>query len=163
MTDRDRLSRVGPPVPPARPGRDPVVVATSAVLVGIGLLHVAWGAGVSFPRVDSGALTDAVVGSDRRPSPAACYAVATALGAAAALVGGAPARAPRLGRVGRTGVATILGLRGVLGVVGRTDLVSPGSTSHRFRRWDRRLYAPLCLALATGAARSIRTTPGHAA
>jgi hypothetical protein len=31
---------------------------------------------------------------------------------------------------------------------GRTDLLSPGATSARFRAKDRRLYSPLCLALA---------------
>ncbi len=38
--------------------------------------------------------------------------------------------------------------RGALGLAGRTDIVSPGSVSERFRRLDRRCYSPLCLALA---------------
>ena len=48
-------------------------------------------------------------------------------------------------------VAAVLGVRGCLGLVGRTDVVAPGSTSAAFRARDRRLYSPLCLALAVGA------------
>jgi hypothetical protein len=42
-------------------------------------------------------------------------------------------------------------------MAGRTDLVSPGSISPRFRRLDRRYYSPLCLALAMAAGSSART------
>jgi hypothetical protein len=45
-------------------------------------------------------------------------------------------------------VAAVLSGRGLLGLAGRTDVVSPGSSSARFRRLDRRVYSPLCLALA---------------
>ena len=38
------------------------------------------------------------------------------------------------------------------GLAGRTDLLVPGSESERFRRLDRRVFGPACLALATGAA-----------
>ena len=44
--------------------------------------------------------------------------------------------------------ADALAVRGLLGLAGRTDIVSPGSSSSRFRELDRRLYSPLCLALA---------------
>jgi hypothetical protein len=36
----------------------------------------------------------------------------------------------------------------MLGLAGRTRLVSPSSASPRFIRLDRRVYSPLCLALA---------------
>ncbi|MFF3128447.1 hypothetical protein ACFVRD_40665 [Streptomyces sp. NPDC057908] len=36
--------------------------------------------------------------------------------------------------------------------VGRTDLLSPGSVSARFRRLDRLVYSPLCVALAASTA-----------
>ncbi|HMJ36036.1 MAG TPA: hypothetical protein VK501_19180 [Baekduia sp.] len=39
-----------------------------------------------------------------------------------------------------------------MGLAGRTDLVSPGATSERFRSLDRGYYAPLCLTLAALAA-----------
>jgi len=124
---------------------------TAGTLVVIAGLHVAWGWGSPFPFADRDQLADAVVGARRVPSSSACYAVAGALGAAAALVQGVPRLAPRPRRVGLLGVAGVLGLRGVLGLAGRTGLASPGSESPRFRRLDRRLYAPLCVALALGA------------
>ena len=52
-------------------------------------------------------------------------------------------------------VAAVLGARAVLGFTGRTEVVSPGSVSARFRRMDRRFYSPLCAALAVGAASSL--------
>ena len=133
---------------------DPFVGATSAVLAGIGLLHVGWGLRVPMPGVDGARVADAVVGSDEMPSPAACFAVAVALAAAALLVAGVPSRWPRLRRVGQTGVAVVLGGRALLGATGRTDLVAPGPTSVQFRKWDRALYSPLCAALAAGAIRA---------
>ena len=59
----------------------------SAALFAISGLHVAWGLGASWPRID------------REPaSPGACFAVAGLLGVAAGLVAGRPHRAPRLSR-----------------------------------------------------------------
>jgi hypothetical protein len=82
--------------------------------------------------------------------------VAGALTVAATLVADVP-RLPRaVQHLGVTGVAVVLATRGALGLVGRTDVVSPGSASSRFRRLDRRMYSPLCLALAVGALRSRR-------
>ena len=123
---------------------------TAVTLAGLAALHVAWGAGSSVPFDDRDDLADAVVGTTAVPSQAACFMVAGALSTAAALVLGLPAGRPALRRAGLLGVTTVLGGRGLLGVVARTDLVSPGSTSPRFRQLDRRLYAPLCLALAGG-------------
>jgi hypothetical protein len=50
----------------------------------------------------------------------------------------------------------VLSVRGVLGVAGRTDLVSPGSSSPRFRALDRKLYSPLYLTIAALAAPAAR-------
>jgi hypothetical protein len=136
--------------------RDPFVTATSAALAGAAALHVAWGARVSLPGVDGDRMAQAVVGSDDVPSPAACYAVAAALGTASALVAGVPGWLPRLRKLGQVGVAAVLGGRGLIGLAGRTDLVAPGPVSDRFLVWDRRLYTPLCLALCAGAVRAAR-------
>ena len=73
-----------------------------------------------------------------------------------AIVADVPIGPARLRRVGRYGVATVLAARGFAGAFGRTDLLSKGSTSARFRSLDRRYFSPLCLALATGAAVSRR-------
>jgi hypothetical protein len=51
-------------------------------------------------------------------------------------------------RLGTGTVVAVLAGRGALGLAGRTRLVSPTSTSARFARLDRRVYSPLCLALA---------------
>ena len=57
----------------------------SAAPLAIGGLHVAWGHGASWPRID------------REPArPIACFAVAGLLGVATGLVAGRPRRAPRL-------------------------------------------------------------------
>ena len=129
---------------------------TAATLVGIGVLHAMWGRGSTFPFADREQLNDTVVGQDATPSPVACYAMAGLLVTAGALVAGLPSPNSRLRRVGVATVAGVLGARAALGFAGRTDLVSPGSVSEKFRETDKRYFAPLCLALALGAARSLR-------
>lgn len=129
---------------------------TSAVLVGIGALHFAWGRGSTFPFSDRAQLNDTVVGHDATPSPTACYAIAGLLGAAGALVAGLPSRQSWVRRLGVSVVAMVLAIRSVLGFTGKTELVSPGSASDKFKQMDKRVYAPLCMTLALGAARSLR-------
>jgi hypothetical protein len=129
-----------------------LVRATTVGALGVlAALHVAWGRGSSFPFRDVDELSDAVAGRRAVPPPGACFAVAGALTVAAGLVADVPRLPRRAQRVGVTGVAVVLATRGALGFVGQTDVVSPGSTSARFRRLDRRAYSPLCLALAAGA------------
>lgn len=111
--------------------------AASTALLAIGGLHVAWGLGSSWPRIDRD-----------QADPTACFAVAGLLGAAAGLVAGRPRRAPRLSRLGARVVTGVLATRGAFGMAGRTDLLAPGSSSDRFRSMDRRVYSPICLALA---------------
>lgn len=130
--------------------------ATVATLAGIGALHALWGTGSTFPFADREQLNDKVIGRPATPSPAACYGVAGLLAAAAALVAGVPRRDSPLRRAGVCTVAVVLGTRATLGFAGRTEVVSPGSTSEHFREVDRRIYSPLCLALAIGAAASLR-------
>ena len=133
-----------------------VRVTTAGALGALAGFHVAWGRGSSFPFRDGDELADAVAGRRAVPPPGACFAVASALTVAAALVVDAP-RLPRsVQHVGAAGVATVLATRGALGFAGRTDVVSPGSASARFRRLDRRVYSPLCFALAAGALSSRR-------
>lgn len=126
----------------------------SGALRAIGALHVLWATGSRWPLPDRERFADSVTGrpAGKAPGALACLAVAGLLGTAAALVDGRPRRAPGLSRVGSAGVVTVLTVRGSLGLAGRTDLLSPGSASERFRELDRRIYAPLCLALAALAA-----------
>ena len=134
--------------------RTTIALVTGGTLGGIGVLHIAWGRGSTWPFRDQAALAENVVGAETVPPPSACFAVAGALGAAAALVV-LPSRGRIRHKLARAGVVTVLATRGVLGLVGRTDLVSSGSVSPTFRRRDRTLYAPLCLALAAGAAATV--------
>ena len=129
---------------------------TATTLLGLAGLHVAWGRGSSFPFAGHDDLSEAVIGRRNVPSPGACFAVAGALTIAAALVADVPGLPRGVQRVGVTGVAAVLATRAGLGVSGRTDLAAPGSVSTRFRRLDRRVYSPLCLALAAGAFSSRR-------
>lgn len=130
--------------------------ATTLTLVGIGALHVMWGRGSTFPFTSRDQLNDTVIGGSATPSPAACYGIAGLLATAGALVAGVPGRSSWLRRAGVCTVTAVLGTRAALGFAGRTDLVSPGSESPNFRRIDRRVFSPLCLALAIGAASSLR-------
>ena len=119
-------------------------------------LHVAWGSGSSFPFASRGDLADAVIGSDTVPSPPACYAVAAALAAGSTLLIDAIPMPERVRRAGLGGLSLTLGGRAMLGWFGQTEKVSPGSNSVRFRRLDRRVYAPTCAALAAGALAAVR-------
>jgi hypothetical protein len=124
-------------------------------LAAIGGLHFAWARGSSFPFADRDALADSVVGADAVPSSSASVAVGALLTVASVLVAGLPIGPRRLRRLGVATVAGVLTVRGVAGLSGRTDLLSPGSSSPRFRRLDRAFYSPLCLALAAGAASTL--------
>jgi hypothetical protein len=135
-------------------------VTASTGLLTLAALHAAWGAGSAWPFPDRAALADAVIGARDVPAPVACFAVSGALAAASALIAGRPAQQPRLRRVGVGGVVTVLAVRGALGLTGRTRLVSPSSRSARFARLDRRVYSPLCLALAGLSAWSVWPAAG---
>ena len=124
--------------------------AASMALLAIAGLHVVWASGSSWPLPDGAALADEVAGRPDAdpPSPTACLVVAGLLAAAAAFVAGRPRRLPGFSRLGAAGVVVALATRGGLGLAGRTDLLAPDSVSERFRTRDRRVYSPLCLALA---------------
>jgi Protein of unknown function (DUF3995) len=109
---------------------------------------------------DGSALADGVAGRSggEQHTAAECLAVAGALGLAAAFVSGRPRRAPAISRAGAAGVVAVLATRGAFGLAGRTDVLSPGATSERFRALDRRVYSPLCLALALGALPAVAGT-----
>lgn len=122
----------------------------SSSLLAIAGLHVNWATGSTWPLPDRQALADEVAGRTHAdpPSAGACLAVAGLLTVAAGFVSGRPRRAPGLSRLGAAGVVATLATRGGFGMAGRTDALVPGSTSERFRERDRRVYSPLCLALA---------------
>ncbi len=131
---------------------------TVGVLGVLSALHLAWGLGSSIPFRSRDELADAVVGTSLVPPPRACFAVAGALAAGAAVAAPVVPVPPGVRRPALRVMAGVFALRGALGLVGRTDLVSRGSNSERFLRLDRRLYAPLCVALSLGALTASRTT-----
>ncbi len=132
--------------------------SAAGALLGLAGLHIAWAFGRSWPAEDRAALADRMAGraGGSVPPRAACLVVAMLLASSSAFVAGAPRRDARLRRIGAMCVAGVLGLRGSCGLMGRTDLLSPGSTSPAFRRLDRRYYSPLCVALAAAAMSSAR-------
>jgi len=134
-----------------------VVVAwiVAGTLAAIGGLHVYWALGGTAGIARAGAVVPEVGGRPAfTPGPASTLAIAALLEIAAALValqgklfaiGGLP---PGLIRVGALGVAVVLAARGIgdFRLVGLFKRVR----GTRFARLDSRVYAPLCLALATG-------------
>lgn len=128
-------------------GRAAAAIASAGLFAAAGL-HAAWGAGSAWPFPDRATLADATAGAAEVPSPGSCFAVSGALAAAGTLTAGWPARYPVPQRAGALTVAAVLAGRGILGLAGRTRLVAPGATSARFTRLDRRVYSPVCLALA---------------
>jgi hypothetical protein len=131
---------------------------TAATLIGLAALHVAWGRGSSFPLADRSDLAEAVVGTSIAPGPLRCFGVAAALLVAASAVQNRPRWPTRPRRLALVGIAGVLGCRGLLGLAGKTNVVSPGSNGVRFRRLDRRFYAPLCFGLAGGVLSADRMT-----
>lgn len=107
-------------------------------------MHANWARGSSWPASDKQRLAERIIGSDEMPSAGACLVVAALLTVGGSLVAGWPRSKPRLQRFGAAGVATTLAIRGMVGAAGLTPL-----TSETFLWWDRRLYSPLCLVLAT--------------
>ena len=132
----------------------PIAAAGLTALAG---LHLVWATGSTWPAADAGAISGQPPG--RSPGPVACAVVAGLLATAAALVSGRPRSRPALARLGSAGVTATFAARGALGLAGRTDLISPGATSARFRALDRRVYAPLCLTLAALSAPATATRP----
>jgi hypothetical protein len=119
----------------------------AAVLAGLAGLHLAWGRGSSWPMRTRRTLSAAVAGTDRIPSPGACFAMTGVLGTAAAIAGGVGGRRP-LARLARAGVAAGFLGRGLTGVTGRTGLLVPWTPSAHFVELDRRFFGPLCLGIA---------------
>jgi Protein of unknown function (DUF3995) len=120
----------------------------------IGLLHLAWGFGLTAPAATRQALAQAVVGTTVFPSTASCVVVAALLGAAGVIVAGrahpksaiSKALPPILSRTGAGAVSAVLALRGGLGLLG--GVLGVPATTSTFRMLNLAIYSPLCLALA---------------
>ncbi|MFE9255802.1 DUF3995 domain-containing protein [Streptomyces sp. NPDC006879] len=120
----------------------------AAGLAAAGALHVAW-TRTPWPLSSPAEFASVVVGVEesRLPSTTATLTVAGLLGTGAALVAATGAR-PQ-GRLIRSGVWTVAGVLAARGLGGlAASSLELGRSTPEFRRWDLRLYSPLCLTLA---------------
>ncbi len=136
----------------------PLAITAAVALAATAGLHAAWAAGSSWPAADRRGLADAVTGTPVMPDPPACWAVAVALTAAAAVTAGA-GRQRRLAVFARAGVSTALLIREATGLTGRTHLLVAWTPSPRFVRLDRYPYGPLCAVVGALTATSLHRRP----
>jgi hypothetical protein len=126
--------------------------AGAVSLGALGALHVLWAAGSAWPAADRATLAAAVGGFTKFPGARACLTVAAALGAASTAVSGLPEPFEAAGRAASATAAAVLAARGLVGLAGR---MPNARRSASFAALDRRVYSPLCLALALGAAAGV--------
>jgi len=125
----------------------------SGAIAAVGLasaaaIHIVWASGSSWPAEDYDELADLVVGRGPFPSRPLTALVAASLISASAIAVTASSPAPSQSwpiRIGLKTVAAALLVRGAAGLVWSSLPV--GQASAQFRRWDRRLYSPLCIIL----------------
>ena len=133
----------------------------AAALAGCAALHGLWATGSAWPAASTDELADLVVGRRPMPGPIACAVVAGGLAVAAA----ATARASSAVRAAEVPmsravaglVSTALLARGIGGAV--TDVCNVGQQTPEFRRWNRRLYNPLCVTLGALVAAGRQSRP----
>ena len=123
---------------------------TAATLIGLAVLHVAWGRGSSFPLADRDDLAEAVVGTSFVPGPLPCFGVAAALLVASSAVQNRP-RWPR--RLRRLTLAWspeywVVGAFSVWPV--RPVWCHPAATGPASGAWTAGSMRRLCLGLAAG-------------
>lgn len=140
------------PHPRSRP-QQAIGWTAATALGGIAALHLLWASGRPWPLATKKEFAEKVVGSAHFPPAAASIIVAAGLGAAAAATA-RPASASR--RILALGTAAALLARSSSIVL--APLLSERHPS--FQRADRRLYAPLCLALGVGILTSLAPRPG---
>jgi Protein of unknown function (DUF3995) len=129
-----------------------IATLEAGLLVAISALHVAWGFGVRWPRRDEQALAALVVGYNRNrmPPPLQCFVAAGAIlaaGVVVALVAGSVHLpiAPALVTLAGVGGTAVFAGRGVAGYLPAWRARFPRQP---FATLDRRIYSPLCLAIA---------------
>lgn len=128
-------------------------ILVAIVLTFLGGLHIAWGHGSSWPASSGQALLALVIpqreggnGPEHLPGRAACYGVAGALFAAAALVLAAERTLHPLATWGAWAVCAVFALRGSVGLF--YGALFPARATTPFARMNLRYYSPLCILLA---------------
>ena len=137
-------------------------LVASGTLWALAGLHVYWGRGGHWPAKTEAGLVATVVGvapNQRMPGLGACLVVAALLGIAASLPPMLHWIAPfsSLARIGILSAAAVLGLRGLAGFFDRR--LRPAIIGLPYDRLNRRVYSPLCLALAAALAVSVWASP----
>jgi hypothetical protein len=124
------------------------------VLTAIAAIHVAWGAGMRWPRETEAELVKTVIGHkrDTMPSASQCYLAAVAIfipGAIALVLAGVVQTPlpPWLVLLAGAGAGLVFAGRGIAGYVPAWRARHPREP---FASLDRRYYSPLCLLLAAG-------------
>jgi Protein of unknown function (DUF3995) len=151
---RSGFSLLGQQPVSALPSRRVAGDVAAVALAGIGVLHAAWGAGLTtWPGEDLRSLAEKVVGGSVFPSPVACFVVAALLGIASGLVAlrsrTTDPKAFALAHVGTKTVGGVLVFRGAAGLL--VSAFGLLNETAEFRRANLLLYSPLCLALAAAA------------
>ncbi|WP_348787559.1 DUF3995 domain-containing protein [Leifsonia sp. NPDC080035] len=131
-------------------------IVAGAGIGAVGLLHLVWATGSSWPSRDADALAEAVLGGSavRMPASACVVVGAPALVAAAATAGAGGERG--LARLTRYAAAGALLGRAAAGGVVAARMLGLGNPGTRFQRLDAIVYRPLCLLLGVAALVSAR-------
>lgn len=131
-----------------------IAFAMFVILTSIAAIHVAWGAGIRWPRRTELDLVSTVIGYEhhRMPSPNQCYIAALAIyvpGVIALMLAGlVDATVPR-SLVVLAGCIAALAFAG-RGIAGYLPAWRARFPREPFASLDRQYYSPLCLLLAAG-------------
>ena len=127
-----------------------IALVLIAVLLGIALLHLAWGLGLPWPGPNETARVATVIGirgQTRMPGFLPSAAVAAALVAVAGLVVLSGMTAMPLARLALLAASAVFLGRGIAPWIPAWRRLTP---QQPFARLDRRLYGPLCLLIGAG-------------
>ncbi|MBK0422721.1 DUF3995 domain-containing protein [Leucobacter sp. CSA2] len=131
-----------------------------AGLTGVGVLHLVWASGSSWPERNRRRLGEAVVGSRGVfPSTAATATVGALLLGAGAVAGGSLGEGRGV-TAARRFIGAALLARAALGGGASAAMLGLPPVGKRFTRLDRERYRPLCLTL--GAATLVGAAPRRA-
>lgn len=175
-----RAPSVQPPSTTQKPDRTPdrrrrrATIVAGTGLTGIAAIHALWASGSPWPAASRDELADLIVGSRPFPSSAMTVGVVIIIGIGTGTVlvesrrmtradttstanSAPPGIAGRAIRLGALFVPAAMALRGVVGFA--MSGLELGQEPDLYRRWDLRIYSPLCLALAIVAYLAVRRTP----
>ena len=128
---------------------DLVAIILCVVLSILGLIHLMWSLGLTWPCKDEKTLARTVVGArgiEKMPPRWASFVVSLCLFAAAYLALGlrnlGPVHIPQpLAFLGGLGAAAVFGSRGIFGIMPAFEKMAP---EQPFLSLNRRIYSPLC-------------------